>query len=113
MLFLGLQFYNSKKNRNQYQSGDFPCSPVVKTLPSNAGDAGSIPGHRAVIPCASWPKKPEHGQQKQYLLTNSIKTLKMVHTKKQNKQKKKSLKNQSKEEMYVARSRRVSSGDFQ
>ena len=60
---------------------------MVKTLPSNAGDAGSIPGHRAVIPCASWPKKPEHGQQKQYLLTNSIKTLKMVHTKKQNKQK--------------------------
>ena len=47
---------------------DFPGGPVVKTLPSNAGDVGSIPGHGAVIPCASWPKKPEHGQQKQYLL---------------------------------------------
>ena len=25
-------------------SGDFPGGPVVKNLPSNAGDAGSIPG---------------------------------------------------------------------
>ena len=30
---------------------DFPGSPVVKTSPSNAGGAGSIPGWGAKIPC--------------------------------------------------------------
>ena len=29
---------------------------MVKTLPSNAGDAGSILGQRAKIPLVSWPK---------------------------------------------------------
>ena len=36
---------------------DFPGGPVVKTSPSNAGDAGSIPGPGAKIPHASWPKQ--------------------------------------------------------
>ena len=36
---------------------DFPASPVIKTLPSNAGGMGSIPGLGAKIPPASWPKK--------------------------------------------------------
>ena len=35
---------------------DFPGSPVVKTSPSNAGGAGSIPGQGTKIPQASWPK---------------------------------------------------------
>ena len=35
---------------------DFPGSPVVKTLPSNAGGVGSIPGWRAKILCALGPK---------------------------------------------------------
>ena len=35
---------------------DFPGCPVVKTMPSNAGGAGSIPGWGAKIPHASWPK---------------------------------------------------------
>ena len=34
---------------------DFPGGPVVKTLPSNAGGAGLIPGRGAEIPHASWP----------------------------------------------------------
>ena len=34
---------------------DFPGGPVVKTLPSNAGGAGSIP---------SWGAKIPHGGQK-------------------------------------------------
>ena len=34
------------------QRGDFPGDPVVKNLPSNAGDAGSIPGQGTHIPCA-------------------------------------------------------------
>ena len=37
--------------------GDFPGSPVVKTLPSNAGGVGSIPGWGAKMPHSSWPKK--------------------------------------------------------
>ena len=36
---------------------DFPGGPVVKTLPSNAGGAGSIPGQGAEIPHASGPRK--------------------------------------------------------
>ena len=39
---------------------DFPGGPVVKTLPSNAGGVGSIPGQTARIPHASQPKKPKH-----------------------------------------------------
>ena len=38
---------------------DFPGGPVVGTLPSNAGGAGSIPGRGAGIPHASCPKKPK------------------------------------------------------
>ena len=30
--------------------GDFPGGPVVKNLPSNAGDTGSIPGWGTKIP---------------------------------------------------------------
>ena len=37
------------------QSGDFPGNPVVKTLPSNAGGTGSIPGQGAKIPRALRP----------------------------------------------------------
>ena len=36
--------------------GDFPGGPVVKTLPSNTGDVGSIPGWGGKIPHASQPK---------------------------------------------------------
>ena len=40
---------------------------MVKTLPSNAGGAGSIPGQGAKIPHASGPKKkPKNIKQKQY-----------------------------------------------
>ena len=33
--------------------GDFPGGPVVKNLPSDAGDAGSIPGRGTKIPHAA------------------------------------------------------------
>ena len=46
-------------------SWDFPGGPVVKTLSSNAGGAGSIPGRGAKIPHASWPKN-QNIKQKQY-----------------------------------------------
>ena len=32
--------------------GDFPGGPVIKNLPSKAGDAGSIPGWGTLIPHA-------------------------------------------------------------
>ena len=35
--------------------GDFPGRPVVKTLPSNAGDAGLIPSQGIKIPRAPRP----------------------------------------------------------
>ena len=44
---------------------DFPGSPVVKTLPSNAGGADSIPRRGAKIPHASRPKN-QNTEQKQY-----------------------------------------------
>ena len=43
---------------------NFLGDPVVKTLPSNAGGVGSIPGWGAKIPHALWLKKPEHKQWK-------------------------------------------------
>ena len=39
---------------------DFPGGPVVRTLPSSAGGAGSIPGQGAKIPHALWPKNQKH-----------------------------------------------------
>ena len=44
--------------------GDFPGGPMVKTSPSNAGGAGSIPGQGAKIPHASGPKN-QNIKQKQ------------------------------------------------
>ena len=46
------------KKKKQKPSWDFPGGPMVKTLPSNAGAVGLIPGWGAKIPHASWPKKP-------------------------------------------------------
>ena len=42
-----------------------PGGPVVRTLPSNAGGAGSIPGQGAKIPRASGPKT-QNIKQRQY-----------------------------------------------
>ena len=44
---------------------DFPEGPVVKTSPSNAGGAGSIPGQGDKIPHALRPKN-QNIKQKQY-----------------------------------------------
>ena len=66
---------------------DFPGGPVVKTSPSSAGGAGSIPGRGAKIPHASWPKN-QNIKQKQ-CCNKFNKTLKMVHIKKKKNLKKK------------------------
>ena len=47
------------------KSRDFPGSPVVKTLPSNAEGAGSIPGRGAKIPHALWPNNQNIKQKQQ------------------------------------------------
>ena len=70
---------------NKSQKGnsrDFLGGPVTETLPSSAGDTGSIPGQGVQIPHASLPKKKrKKANIKQYLI-NSMKTFKMVHIKK-------------------------------
>ena len=54
---------------------------MVKTSPSNAEGVGSIPGQGAKIPHASRPKTPKR-ENRSNIVTNSKKTLKMVHIKK-------------------------------
>ena len=56
---LGQRLKRDEKEKKE-ESG-----PVVKTLPSNAGGAGSIPGWGAEIPCALRPKN-QNIKQKQY-----------------------------------------------
>ena len=50
---------------NMVPSWDFPGSPLVKTLPSNARGIGSTPGQGAKIPHAMGPKN-QNIKQKQY-----------------------------------------------
>ena len=60
---------------------------MVKTLPSNAGGAGSIPGWGAKIPHALWPKN-QNIKQKQYCNKFNKDLKKMVHIKKKKLKKK-------------------------
>jgi len=61
------------------KSRGLPGGPVVKTLPSDAGGMGSIPVQRvrSHVSCSQKPK-----QKTNNIVTNSIKTFKMVHIKK-------------------------------
>ena len=61
---------------------------MVKTLLSNAGGVGSIPGLGAMIPHASGPKKSQNIKQNQYCI-KSIKALKNGPHKKKRSLKKK------------------------
>ena len=49
-----------ENNNKRIITEDFPGSPVVETLPSNAGGAGLIPGQECKIPHVSGPTKPKH-----------------------------------------------------
>ena len=78
---MGIQITNKR---------DFPSDPVHKTSLSNAGNMGSIPAWGAKIQYALWPKNQNKTKQKKNrsnILTDSIKTLKMVHIKKSKKSK--------------------------
>ena len=70
---------------------DFPGDPVVKTLPSKAGVAGTILDRGVKIRHALQPIIPKHFFQKRRcnIVTNSIKSLKLVHIKKIFKKKRK------------------------
>ena len=59
---------------------DFPGDPVVKTSPSNAGGEGSIPGRELRSHMSQGQKTKT--QNRSNLVTDSVKTLKMVHIKK-------------------------------
>ena len=48
-------------------SGDFPCGPVIKTLPSNAEDEGSNSSRGAKMPHAPGPEN-QNIKQKQYCI---------------------------------------------
>ena len=57
---------------------DIPGGPAVKTLPSNAEDAGSLVRElRSHVPCSQ-----KIIPNRNSIITNSIKTLKMGHIKK-------------------------------
>ena len=60
---------------------------MVKTSLSNAGSMGSIPAWGAKIQYALWPKNQNKKKNRSNILTDSIKTLKMVHIKKYKKSK--------------------------
>ena len=49
-----------KRKMNAVVREGLPCGSVVKTLPSNAEDAGSIPVQGTRIPHASLAKKSKH-----------------------------------------------------
>ena len=54
---------------------------MVETLPFNAGDMGSVSGQEAKIPHVLLPKH-QNINNRSNIVTNSIKTLKMVHIQK-------------------------------
>ena len=64
----------------EYRKWDFPGGPVVKTS-SNAGNASSVPGWGAKILHALWPKYLAVINRNN-IVTNSVKTLKMIHIQK-------------------------------
>ena len=45
--------------------GDFPSSPVAKTLPSNTGGTGSIPGQGTKIPHTTQQKRKKKKKERE------------------------------------------------
>ena len=54
------QFFKKANMNTEIRNGDFPDVPVVKKLPSNAGNEGLIPGRGTKIPLAVGQLSP-HG----------------------------------------------------
>ena len=53
-----LYIIGPQRNAIKTTMREFPCGPVVKNPPSNAGDVGSIPGWGTKIPHAGGATKP-------------------------------------------------------
>ena len=51
-------FSSAEKKKKKFLCRTFPCGPVVKNLPFNAGDTGSIPGWGTKIPLKVGPLSP-------------------------------------------------------
>ena len=79
----GSTYYNLTMLVKKKPQRDIPGCPVIKTSPSNAGGMGSIPRREAKILHASGPED----QNRSSIVTNLIKTLKMVHIKKKKRKK--------------------------
>ena len=60
-----LEVFSSRWSHLKSRTEVFPGDPGVKTSPSNAGGAGSIPGQGVKIPHASGPKN-QNIKQKLY-----------------------------------------------
>ena len=59
--------HHKEASLTEYVKWGLPDGPVVKTLPSKLGGAGSIPGQEAKIPRALQSKKKKKNiKQKQY-----------------------------------------------
>ena len=71
------KLHSDSKSKREGTRSDFPGSPVVKTPPSNAGVQGGK------IPHTLGPKHQNlKKEDRSSVVTNSIKTLKMVHDQK-------------------------------
>ena len=57
------EFFIRMKGSIKTVERDFPGGPVVKTLSSNTGGIGLIPGQGAKITHASWPKDQDIKQK--------------------------------------------------
>ena len=77
LLFNQLEWHPKKPHGR-----DFLRGPVVKTLPSNAGEEGLIPSWelRPYMSQGQRIKKSKY-QSRSYTVTNSIQILKMIHIK--------------------------------
>ena len=82
--YLNSTYKEREGNTQKCLMRDYPGGPLIKTSPSKAGGASSIPDQKAKIPHASGPKSTK-GKNRSNIVTNSIKTFKMVHTKKKKK----------------------------
>ena len=69
---------NRMEKRKKSRLRDFLRSPAGKTSPSNTSSVGSIPCRGTKIPHALQPKKKKNRSN---IITNSIKTFKMVFNK--------------------------------
>ena len=88
-LLLTKEFFSSQPTKHsvkildlrakELRPQDFPGGPGVKTSPSNARGAGSVPGWGAKIPHVLGKKKQNKTENRSNIEANSVKTLKMVH----------------------------------